>query len=208
MASAKIKAMLKGSGADPDMYERMSFDTFAGDTPEAIAMKRVAKEFAEDDGDAWLGVFGKSGTGKTHICIAACLEITKRKGIPHVYFPYRDEIQNLKAVMYKDGQYADKILRLVQAPLLFVDDFLKFAQRRGEMQDQDLQVMYSVLNARYLNRRKTVISSEYGLEEIMEIDEALGSRIYERCGRYILKCTGDNRRINADKEAVREIRKI
>jgi len=61
-----------------------------------------------------------------------------------------------------------------------------------------------VINARYNNRTlRTIFSGERGLNEIMELDEAMGSRIYQRCGKYKLKIGwGEGRNYRTREEGV------
>ena len=59
--------------------------------------------------------------------------------------------------------------------------YRKRSRERGEKNGERI-------NARYNNRGlRTIFSGERGLNEIMDIDEAMGSRIYQRCGKYKLK---------------------
>ncbi|MGF9979306.1 hypothetical protein [Viridibacillus arvi] len=41
--------------------------------------------------------------------------------------------------------------------------------------------MYEIINHRYLNYKPMLISSELGFGELVTINEALGSRIFEMC---------------------------
>ena len=51
--------------------------------------------------------------------------------------------------------------------------------------------------------RRTIFSGERGLNEIMELDEAMGSRIYQRCGKYKLKIGwGEGRNYRTREEGV------
>lgn len=80
--------------------------------------------------------------------------------------------------------------------LLYMDDLLKFARdTHGNILSQELQIIYDIINTRYINKAITVFSSEYTVSEICEIDSALGSRIYEMVNPYGMKCEGKNRRI-------------
>ena len=57
---------------------------------------------------------------------------------------------------------------------------------------------FEVLNMRLVRNGITIITSERSLMEICDIDEALGSRIKQRCGKYamdILRKPGRNYRM-------------
>lgn len=191
----KVERYLKNSGVKIEEYREKSLDTFLPDTKEANTMKSLAIKFLEDEQALGLGYFGNSGTGKTHICIAVCQELTKKKLMPHLYFAYRKEIQQLKAAFYDQEEFNRLMGRWTGCRVLYVDDFLKFAQdRNGNPQIQDLQIMFDIINTRYLNKSITIYSSEYTLNDIKKIDAALASRIYEMVGPYRMKCEDDNRR--------------
>jgi DNA replication protein DnaC len=63
----------------------------------------------------------------------------------------------------------------------------------------DVNLAFEILNYRYVNRRLvTILSSEKTIEEILDIDEAVGSRIFERCKGHYVKFVGkENWRLRA-----------
>ena len=57
--------------------------------------------------------------------------------------------------------------------------------------DADVKLAFELLNARYNDTAKlTLISTEWSLEGLLDIDEALGSRIYERAKKHWLNFNG------------------
>ena len=58
--------------------------------------------------------------------------------------------------------------------MLFLDDFLK-----GNPSDADLKYIYKVINTRYLKQMPVIISTEKSINEIINWDEAVGSRLIE-----------------------------
>lgn len=195
MMVKKIERYLRSSGVDYEEYLSKSLSTFKDDTEEARSMKQIAEQFLADDKAAGAGYFGKSGTGKTHICIAVCQELTRSRAVPHFYFAYRREIQRLKSVFFESEDYDRLMSKWTGCKVLFIDDLFKFAtDKTGSIQTQDLQIMFDIINSRYLNKAMTIFSSEFALNDIKNIDAALASRIYEMIGPYRMKCEGDNRR--------------
>ena len=189
-----IKSNLRRSGISSEDYKRYTFESFICDTEQAKQMKEIAIQFLKDDKATGLGYFGRSGTGKTHICIAVC----QASGKVHHYWQYRREIQKIKAVMYKDLKEYERLMQLpINSPFLYIDDFLKCGGNvlDKDLSHQDLQIMFDIINARYINKKKTIISSERTLKEIFTLDEAIGSRLYEMLSPYIVKVEGQNRRI-------------
>ena len=188
------EARLANSGISKEDYEAYTLDTFKRDTECAAAMGEVADRFINTRKPyQGCGFFGKPGTGKTHICIAICQALK----LPHYYWQYRAEIQRIKNSAYKNSQvYDELIVKPSKASLLFVDDLFKGAIINGGLAPQDQQIMFDIINRRYMNRLPTIFSSEYSLDKITSFDEAIGSRIAEMCRPFNCKCQGKNRRLS------------
>lgn len=188
-----LERWLSKSGVSKNDYDRYKISAFLTDTKEAARMADVARRFLNDKNARGIGYFGRSGTGKTHICIAICQEMKKE----HHYWRYRTQIQRIKAVMYKDLDQYEELLKIPKtSPCLYIDDLFKGAWTGGVIANQDLQIMFDIIDARYVNGLKTIVSSEYDLEQITGEDEAIGSRLYEILNPYIVYVSGKNRRIN------------
>lgn len=180
-----------------DMVLRYKFDTFDDSKEYQRHIKTMAQEFVKKD-SGWFFIGGQSGVGKTHICTAIASEFL-RCGRSVRYMIWTDEIPKLKAVKLDEEVYIKAIGELKQPDVLYIDDFFK--TRRGSMPtDADVNIGFELINARYNDDKKiTIISGERTLKEIMEIDEALGSRIYQRCGEFKISISRDknkNYRLN------------
>lgn len=185
--------ILRRSGISQHDYERYTLKSFYVDTPERTNMKQAAvcfiKKYYEGAG---IGYFGHSGTGKTHICIAICQAIQRE----HYYFQYRREIQLIKNCMYRnDEKYRSMMDQWENCPILYMDDLFKGAWINGKIQQQDVQVIFEIVNSRYMKKLSTIVSSEQSLSEILSADEAIGSRLYEMLSPYIIEISGANYRI-------------
>ena len=75
--------------------------------------------------------------------------------------------------------WEDKMERLKNVDLLFIDDLFK-----GSETDADKSLMYDIINFRYLKRKPIIVSTEKLPSELINVDEALGSRIIEMCKGY------------------------
>lgn len=81
---------LRNSGIFPKDYERYTLASFDESRSEVAGrMKAMAEDWLKGHtpGGTGFGLFGRSGMGKTHICIAVCQELTRQFGEPHFYFP-------------------------------------------------------------------------------------------------------------------------
>ena len=171
-----------------ELMQRYTFETW--ETPErwqASALE-LAKRYAEER-TGWFLAAGRSGSGKTHLCTAICGEMLN-EGMDVRYAIWREVAVQAKAVVNDDEEYERITSPLKRARVLYIDDLFKVGRGSAPTQG-DVNLAFEILNARYNDRSKlTIISTERTLEELMEIDEATGSRIYERSKGYRLDLSG------------------
>lgn len=128
---------------------------------------------------------GKSGCGKTHLSLALANNLLKKKGVAVVYMPYRDIITNLKQNMLDEDYYRKTLAKYQKSEVLLIDDLLK-----GKITESDVNIMFELINYRYLNRLPMIISTECDQRKLLDFDEAIGSRIYEMCKGYVVEIKG------------------
>lgn len=178
-----------------DLLQRHTFANFEAVEEWQALMKRKAIDFLMDGSGRWFAVLGSVGAGKTHICTAICRELLNRgEGVR--YMLWRDESVKIKAVANDADEYDRLITPFKRAPVLYIDDLFKTKQ--GEpVRAADVNLAFELLNYRYCNKKLvTIISSEKTMGELLSVDEAVGSRIYERCGDFCVELTGEkNRRL-------------
>lgn len=125
---------------------------------------------------------GKPGTGKTMLGIAVVNNMLN-DGIQALYVSYREMITSLKQLQYgneeQKAQFTEEMNRYKNIGVLFVDDLFK-----GSESDTDKALMYDIINHRYLKGKPIIISTEKTPDELIKVDEALGSRIVEMCKGY------------------------
>lgn len=178
---------IRKSGME-DLLKRYTFAAYETSDAERFNLKKKAVMFSETD-TGWLYIAGQSGSGKTHLCTAICSRLMER-GKNVYYMKWRDESRQLKALMNTD-EIDLMLTKLKKISVLYIDDFFK-----GGSNDADVRIAFEILNSRYNDSNlRTIISSEYTLSDICQIDEALGSRIYERSKGYRLKAPSENWRL-------------
>lgn len=174
------------------MVSRCTFALYREDTPWQADAKRMAQEYAENPDGRWFVASGNAGSGKTHLCVAICRELMLR-GNETRYVLWRDEATRMKAVANDRLAYDEMVNPLKTVPVLYIDDFFKVGGSR-KVSDAEINLAFEILNARYNDREKiTVISTERSMGELLRIDEALGSRIYERGKGSMLELYGSEK---------------
>lgn len=121
---------------------------------------------------------GASGRGKTLLGLAVANNLI-RIGIGVMYVSYRDTITELKHNIVDEYVYNEKMRRLKNAKVLFIDDLLK-----GKITESDINILYEIINYRYLQRLPLIISTEKTIPELISFDEAIASRIIEMSKDY------------------------
>lgn len=189
VARRRMAKRIRESGLE-DLMQTYTMDAYRAERPWQRDVKRKAIAFVDEPGGEWLFVAGTPGTGKTHICTAVC-KLLVSAGKEVRYMLWRDEAPRLKAMVNDRDAYERHVRDLKRVDVLYIDDFFK-----GTVTDADINLAFEILNARYNSRRlATIISTEKSIERLLEIDEAIGSRIYERSKRYCILTPEENWRL-------------
>ena len=180
-----------------DSIERCTFDTFEVNEPWQERLKEKVIEYTEKGAKEgkWLYIGGQPGSGKSHLCTAAVGKLLENYETLYAVWPRM--AQELKALAMDDEAYDRAIHRYLVADLLYIDDFFKPVNRdsKSTATGADVRVAFDIINDRYIKHNKiTIISSEWFIRELDEIDEATSSRIYERCDGNVLNIKRDDKR--------------
>jgi DNA replication protein DnaC len=106
---------------------------------------------------------------------------------------YREAITALKQNMLDEYYYQREISKYKNATVLLIDDLFK-----GKITETDINIMFEIINYRYLKGSPMIVSSEYTSDKLLNIDEAIGSRIIEQCDGRMIEFIGKsfNHRLN------------
>ena len=145
------------------------------------------KDFEEIRGSRHNSILlsGASGRGKTTLGMAIANNLMQ-KCVGVRYMPYRDEVTRLKQEVTDEYTYTEHINKLKTAKVLFIDDLLK-----GKITESDVNVIYEIINYRYLERLPIIVSTEKLVNELLDFDEAIGSRLLEMCKGYVVTFSKD-----------------
>lgn len=148
-------------------------------------------------------IYGNSGTGKTHLTACMVNELTKQRR--HVLFTNFFEIsQIIRGTFNTSESEMNMIERIANVDFLFLDDLgTERVTKNGE--DTWLQEkIFEVLNKRYNNKKPTIFTSNYSLEELVN-DRGLMEKTVDRIlemSTLILKIEGESHRISSRKEVI------
>lgn len=167
-------------------FREKTFENFTskGKPPVIRAMYDCAKDYAarfdkiSRTENNWLVYLGEPGCGKTHLSMAVA-NILLAKPVPVLYFPHVEGVKELLKYFQQksEANIHDRVDKMKKAQVLIWDDIFKGRERPT---DWVLELVFEVINYRYLNLLPTIINSERGDYQLLEMDKAIGSRILER----------------------------
>lgn len=169
--------------------ENNSLDTFVAEENWQQYMKEKAQQYLSNPEDNWLMVGGNVGSGKTKLCAIifskllehnldqTCEYLRWDSEYRDLTYPTKEEKLEIKARI-EDYKNCD---------ILYIDDFIRI-KNKDDFKTDVLNLAKSIIDYRYMKGLKTIISSELFYNEMEEIDEAIASRIYQKCksGEYVI----------------------
>lgn len=177
---------LKKSGLESIILQ-YTFDNWKTNEKWQSDIKKLALKYTNNP-NGWFFLSGSPGTGKTHICTAICGSLID-KFMNVRYCLWKTFSTEAKAAINKYEEYQKLVKPIKTVKVLYIDDFFK-TKKKSEPSDGDVNLAFEILNERYNDRNLiTIISSNFSIGKILEIDEAIGSRIYQRSKEYYVDLT-------------------
>lgn len=172
------------------VFDTKTLDLFKTPSNWHKNVKNKAIEYIKTGKNEWFLFSGTVGCGKTHLATAISIELFN-KGLSFHYMQFSGDIVRLTHNM---NNYNEKIKteadeefnKLLNVDLLYIDDFLKISEYDKTVTKQ---TVFTLINNRYINNKKTIITTEFGMADLLQYDSAVGSRIIEKAKGYILDFT-------------------
>ena len=187
---ARIERLFRSSQITP-AFQKKTFQNFdlSGCSTVIHSMHNAAKEYAgqfeqvQEQENNWLVFLGQPGAGKSHLTLAVANSLIKQS-IPVFYFQHVEGFKEMVGMIRRNDNIQPKIEEMKKVQVLVWDDFWKPVtdkdRRRKNPTPFEIETAFEIINYRYLNLLPTIINSERTPKELVDIDEATGSRIIER----------------------------
>ncbi|MBO3793265.1 MULTISPECIES: ATP-binding protein [Bacillus] len=196
----KIAKLMAASGIT-EKFEKLLFGNFKlNGKPQMIkdayeCAVEYFKDFEKIKGERAnsIALLGQPGSGKTHLLTAIMNNLINKKSTHCLYFPYVEGMSDLKNDF---DQLETKLDAMRKVDVLFIDDLFKPVSGKPRATEWQVEQIQSVVNYRYLNHKPLLISSELTTDELLDVDEALGSRIHQMCKYYTVIIQGNRMELN------------
>lgn len=184
----------------PERYMQCSLENYNPqpypDCDASIGRAKVlVEQFVKEYPARKIGLLfmGGCGVGKTHLAVAAIKYLILEKGIPCLFYDFRNLIKELQNSYSRDSEYSESdILEPVLSREVLVLDELGAKVMSPWIRD----IFTHILIQRYNNNLVTLITSNWMDEEDRGIQEEtledrigyrLRSRLYEMCKTIVIK---------------------
>lgn len=176
-------ARLERSGLS-GLLDKYTFDRYIAKYDFQKDLLTKAKNYIQEK-DKWFVVLGQSGSGKSMICTAICGELLKQ-GHEVRFISWLTESVKLKQNVNNAEVYEPLMEDYKNCEVLYIDDFFK----NETLSSADLKIANEIINYRCVANKRTIISSERLVGNLMEVDEAIIGRIVEMAEEYVTEIVG------------------
>ena len=157
-----IPAYLKRCGV-PERFLSSSFSNFQGD-------KKGLENISKFD---FVYLYGGCGTGKTHLAVSLARKLATEP--EELKFITSSKLFLTLRASFRDQTEDIEIKNIINSGLLVIDDL-----GAEKISDYVAQCWYEIINSRYNDCRKTIITSNLSLKKLYETFGATGDRIASR----------------------------
>lgn len=192
VCACKIKEQNKARLGINIGFQSKTLDNYKVTNTIQGEMKTKASQYIQGFNNNSFCLLGQVGAGKTHIAtsIANAL-IDKNVNVRYVLF------NNLIEDYIRADDMQLKVLddKYKQVQVLLIDDLFKtsITSWNGvkKLNSKHLEIMFDLINYRYLNKKAVIITCEMLVNELLELDEATTSRLLEMSRGYVVQIQKD-----------------
>lgn len=187
IAVRKSNKLLVESGLMENI-EKSTFNNFKATENWQIGIKERCFEFVNNFSiGKSICILGQSGAGKTHLCTAICGELIK-KGYSLRYVLWRDLVSEVQSNTYNNDVLSQVFNRIKAVDVIYIDDMFKLISCNSAQRTKELEIAFKILNDVEIMKKSIIVSSEYTLNEIKVLDEAIAGRIVKATtSRYLIQ---------------------
>lgn len=168
-----------GMAAIPKRFVGKSFDGYRAETPKQQKNLKVCSDYADNFLDHYkagrcLLMFGKPGTGKTHLAASIANQIINTTTASAVYRTIGGILVSIKATYdkFSEKSEGEVMAGLTDPHLLIIDEI--GATKPSEF---ELATLFTIINSRYEQQKPTIIVTNLMPEEL---PAAMGERCVDR----------------------------
>lgn len=189
---ARRDSIKKARNSGLGEYLTKTIDDYIDEEEWQRKCKRMVNGYLErhSHDNTWFIACGQSGCGKTLLgaIIANTLLVKKERSV--MYIIWTDFISKVKRDMMgeKTNEVSEAMEKVKTADVLFLDEVIK------KYNETDLKYLIEIINYRYTNDKKTIITSERLMTEFLDIDEATFGRAVEKCEGFMINIPKDRKK--------------
>ncbi|MCM3316159.1 DnaA/Hda family protein [Rummeliibacillus stabekisii] len=194
----KHERLINGSHITQE-FQKMRFENFVGEglDKKILNMAKKAKQYYDEfeeirkTSQNGIALLGQPGIGKTHLLMAISNNLMLKKHIPVMYFPFVTMTSEMRANQFEKEETITRQAKEID--VLFIDDLYKPVAGKPKASEWEQLKMYDIVNYRYLNRKPILLSCELDPAQLLAIDEATGSRLFEMTQEFTVSVEKDFR---------------
>lgn len=160
------------------------------------ALNKV-KEFLTQKKYPFLYVGGATGTGKSHLTVACYYQFLLQGKSGH-FVKWESEFNTLRAEQFSEPvAFKKRLNKLKYSEVLLIDDFLWNSEGK-EPTAFEYKIAKEILDERSLRNLITLMSSNYEVSKLFNLNPVVGGRITEFSGNvnnYAITLSGTNYRL-------------